>query len=211
MNPPTLNLSRIFIKQVFELGEIFGFETRNKYRILDETGRDLAFAAEQQKGILGFLFRQYLGHWRSFEIHFFSADRQQFMTARHPFRWFFQRLEVVDRDERLVGAIERRFAILSKSFHVENEMGQTVMEVSSPFWRVWTFPFFRQGREVARISKKWSGLGSELFTDRDNFLVEYLDSNLPERERSLVLAASIYIDLMYFKRKGNGGLIDLNR
>lgn len=202
MHPNVISQPRLFVKQVFELGEIFGFETRNKYRICDEAGRDVAYAAEQHKGFFHFIFRHWLGHWRTFDIHFFGLDRQPFMIAHHPFRWFFQRLEVRDMTGRYHGAIERHFSILSKRFHVENALGQPVMTVSSPLWRPWTFPFLRQGREAARISKKWSGAGYELFTDRDNFLVEFSDQSLNPSERSLILAAAVYIDLLFFENKG---------
>jgi uncharacterized protein YxjI len=208
MHPTVTSLPRLFVKQLFEIGELFGFECRNKYRVCDETGRDVAFAAEQQKGFLGMLFRNTFGHWRTFEIHFFGLDRQPFMVANHPFRWFFQRLEVKDMSGRYIGCVERQWAILSKKFEVQNAHGQTVLEVSSPFWRIWTFPFYRMGREAARISRKWPGIAYELFTDRDTFLVEYLEPNLTPEERSLILAASLYVDLMYFERKGSGGLLD---
>lgn len=199
---------QMYVQQAFELAELFGLETRNKYRIRDENGRDLLYAAEQQKGLLGFLWRQAFGHWRSFEIHFFDDTRQPVMRGIHPFRWFFQRLELHSRDGRLIGTIERQFSILTKSFHVIDAQGRVVLEVSSPFWRVWTFPFMRGAQERARVAKKWSGLGSELFTDRDSFLVEYLEPGLTEDERALVLAAAIYIDLMYFEVKGEGGAIN---
>lgn len=202
-------LPRLFVKQAFEIGEIFGFETRNKYRICGEDGRDLAFAAEQQKGLFGFIFRQTLGHWRSFEIHFYDMNRQPFMTAHHPFRWFFQCLEVRDTQGRSLGMIERRFTLLHKRFSVHGPQGQILFTVVSPFWRLWTFPFVRQGQEWARVAKKWSGFGYELFTDRDTFLVEYLDPSLGTDERALILAASFYIDLMYFERKGSGGALNV--
>ena len=47
------------------------------------------------------------------------------------------------------------------------------MEVSSPFWRLWTFPFAARGAEVASVQKKWSGLLAEAFTDKDNFAVDF--------------------------------------
>ena len=118
------NHQRLIVRQRRELAELFGFETRNKYEIASESGGALAFAAEQQKGIAGFLFRQFLGHWRTFQIKFFSPDRQVFLTAHHPFRWFFQRLEVFDGGGRLLGAIQRRFSILTKRFDVEDASGQ---------------------------------------------------------------------------------------
>lgn len=203
------NHQKIFVKQSFELAEIFDFETRNKYRICDEAGRDIAFAAEQQKGFLGFLFRQFFGHWRSFEIHFYDVDRKEFMIARHPFRWFFQRIDLFGIEGRQIGSIERRFSILAKRFEVQDPHGRVLLEVSSPIWRIWTFPFMHGGREVSRISKKWTGLGYELFTDKDTFLVEYNDPALSQEERALVLTAAIYVDLMFFEKKGSGGGINL--
>ena len=81
--------------------------------------------------------------------------------------------------------------------------GRVIMQVASPFWRLWTFPFVAvtSGREVARVSKKWAGLLTEVLMDKDNFAVEFLEAELGENERTLVLAAAIYIDLQYFERK----------
>ena len=115
---------RLMVRQRHEMGELFGLETRNKYEVVSEGGAPVAYAAEQQKGFLGFLFRQSLGHWRTFDIQFFTADRAPFMTARHPFRFFFQRLEVFDHAGVLVGAIQQRFSIFSKRFDVQDAGGQ---------------------------------------------------------------------------------------
>src|SRR5262245_11336298 len=55
----------LVVQQRKELVELFGYETRNKYEIRTQSGQQLGFAAEQQKGVLGFLVRQLVGHWRS--------------------------------------------------------------------------------------------------------------------------------------------------
>ena len=201
---PLAQHRRLMVRQRRELGELFGFETRNRYEIVSEGGAQVAFAAEQQKGFLGFLFRQSLGHWRTFDIRFFTPERAPFMTAHHPFRLFFQRLEVFDEAGALVGAIQQRFSILSKRFDVQDASGQVLMEVSSPFWRLWTFPFMARGVEVACVQKKWSGLMAEAFTDKDNFAVDFGDGALGENERRLVLAAALFIDLQYFENKAGG-------
>jgi uncharacterized protein YxjI len=198
---PLAQHRRLMVRQRHELGELFGFETRNKYEVVSEGGAPVAYAAEQGKGFFGFLFRQALGHWRKFEIQFFTPDRGPFMTARHPFRWFFQRLEVYDAAGVFVGAIQQRFSIFTKRFDVHDASGQVVMEVSSPFWKLWTFPFMARGAQVASVQKKWSGLLSEAFTDKDNFLVDLGEGGLGENERQLVLAAALFIDLQYFEKK----------
>ncbi len=194
-------LRTVLVQQRFEPWEwAAGFETRNKYALADERGAPLAFAAEQQKGLGGFLLRQLLGHWRSFEIHVFDPSRRLALKVLHPFRFFFQRIEVEDQAGRQLGAIQQRFAVFAKAFDVEDAGGRVVLRVRSPFWRLWTFAFERQGAEVARVEKRWSGLLAEVFTDRDTFRLTFGPS-ASASERLLVLAASLFVDLVYFERK----------
>ncbi|MBL7714401.1 MAG: hypothetical protein JNL01_02970 [Bdellovibrionales bacterium] len=197
----------IRVVQAVEIAEWIGFETRNKYRITDEAGNPLGFAAEQQKGILGFLFRQFLGHWRPFSIHFFDNARKLIWIGQHPFRIFFQRLELFEAEgSRRIGAIQRRFSILTKRFDVEDANGNVLMEVASPIWRIWTFQFIRpkDGQEVAKLEKKWSGILTEAFTDKDRFRVEFKSTSVSADERTLLMAAAVFVDLMYFETKGSG-------
>lgn len=195
--------NKLLVHQAFEGFELLGYETRNKYQILDEEQKQIGFAAEQQKGILGFLMRQFLGHYRSFHIGFFNVDREHLFDAHHPFRIFFQKLEVAEPSGKVIGTVQQRFALLSKKFDVNDSNGKTLMSVSSPIWKIWTFPFLRQDKEVAKIEKKWSGFLSEAFTDKDKFLVSYNSDCLNESERKVILAASIFVDLQYFEKKAN--------
>jgi hypothetical protein len=200
--PEILRAPVLQVQQRRELAELFGFETRNKYSIETERGELLAYAAEQQRGILGFLLRQFLGHWRRFEIHFFDRNRRPLFRAVHPFRWIFARLEVVTPEGERLGALQQRFSILSKRFDVEGPLGEVFLQVRSPVWRIWTFPFTAgDGRERAVIEKRWSGLLREAFTDGDRFRIRLVDSELTPEERALLLAAGIFIDLRYFEAK----------
>lgn len=193
----------LFVTQKFEWMQLLNFETRNRYQISDAAGRPLAYAAEQQGGWIGALLRQVFGHWRTFEIHFYDNNRQPFLHAHHPFRIYFSRLEVFNGRQQRIGAIQKQFAFLTKKFTLEDAHGRTIMEVASPLWKLWTFPFKANGIEVASVQKKWSGLLSEAFTDRDNFRVEFGSRALGNDERLLVLAAAIYVDLTYFEKKGD--------
>ena len=193
-------VSELMIVQKRELAELFGIETRNKYSI-EANGAPFAFAAEQGKGGLAFLARMFVGHWRTFEIHFFDNSRQLVLRVVHPFRFFFQRLEVSTAAGRMIGAIQQRFAVFSKRFDVSDASGRLLLSVRSPLWRPWTFAFERDGRELARVEKKWSGMLQEAFTDADRFRVAFESPELGLDERSLILAAGIFIDLQYFERK----------
>jgi len=194
--------SELMVVQRRELAELFGFETRNKYSI-EVNGAPFAFAAEQGKGGLAFLARMFLGHWRPFEIHFFDNARKLVLRAVHPFRFFFQRLEVYGADGRVLGAIQQRWSFFSKTFDVSDATGRVILHVSSPLWRPWTFAFERDGQELARVEKKWTGALTEIFTDADRFRILFQSPQLGLDERALVLAAALFIDLQYFEQKAS--------
>ena len=197
---PLMSYPALKLRQRRELAELFGYESRNKYEICDPNGSPILYAAEQGSGFGAALMRQLLGHMRTFEIHVFDGARNAVMKAVHPFRWFFQRLEVAVADGRPVGALQQRWAFFYKSFDVEDAAGRVLMTVRSPIWKPWTFTFERAGREVASVKKRWGGLLREALTDADTFAIEYAPELNPD-ERALVLAAGLFIDLQYFEAK----------
>lgn len=200
----SLNLQihrRIKIKQLKEFAELFGFETRNKYLIQDDDNIPIGFAAEQGKGLLGLLFRTYMGHWRKFEIHFFDNQKVFLFKADHPFRWFFQCLEIYDENNKFLGRLEQRWGFLTKKFDLHDSSDSVVATMRSGFFRIWSFPIKKNGNEYAVISKKWGGLLKELFLDADNFLLEFQDSAISENMKKILLASAIFVDLQYFEKK----------
>lgn len=199
MNLP--NHKIIKIKQLKEFVELLGFETRNKYSIETEDGQSIGFAAEQGKGLLGILFRNVLGHWRTFEVHFFNSQRQLEFIASHPFRWIFHRIDVSTSQNILIGSLQQRFGILTKKFDILDAQGNVIAEMRSGFLRLWTFPIKRNGNDYAFITKKWGGLLKEMFLDADTFVLDYQDPSMPESTKKILLAAAIFVDLEYFEDK----------
>jgi hypothetical protein len=195
----------LIVEQRHEIAELIGIETRNKYEIHTEDGTNVGFAAEQQKGIFGFLMRQFLGHWRTFDLLFFDSRQQLVCRAAHPFCFIFQRIEVFAPDGKRIGALQQRFAIFSKKFDVEDAGRNVHLTMTSPLWRIWTFTFFSRGREVATVEKKWSGILSEAFTDKDRFRVSIGDPEMHHRLRLLILVSAVFIDLIYFEHKAKSG------
>lgn len=198
-----LNNDDFLVHQVYEVAEHFGYETRNKYQILDKTNTQIFYVAEQQKGLLGFLFRQSLGHWRRYSLNFYDSNRNKLFEAKHPFTFFFQRLDLFDGRGQLVGRFQQRFGLLRYRFQVSDHRGQVVFQMRTGirWFLLWSFPFYKNSRHVATVDKKFSGIFTEFYTDKDNFLVSFKAKDLNFTERLLVLASSIFIDLMYFETK----------
>ncbi|MAG55718.1 MAG: scramblase [Planctomycetes bacterium] len=189
---------RVLVSQQTELAEaLLGFETRNKYKLQDENGVPIGFAAEEGGGVGAMIGRNFLGKCRACTVHIYDQANQPVGRAKKPFTWFFHRMDVFDGDKR-IGAIQRKFAILNRKFVVEDTQGREVLEIVSPLFRIWTFKVLRDGAEVARISKKWSGMLKEAFTDADNFGIEFL-SDVDVTVRKLLLAAVFLVDFTCFE------------
>jgi hypothetical protein len=190
----------VMLKQKFEIAELIGFESRNKYVLQTEQGAMFGYAAEDQRDLVGFVLRQVLGHWRHFNIRIFDQERRLVLRAVHPFRFFFSRLEVYDAQDRLLGALQSRWSFFRKRFDFEDARGQVFAQTSSPFWRPWTFVMSGSHGEMGRIEKKWGGLLKEAITDGDKFRVSFSPS-LSLEHRQLLVAAGLFVDLKYFEHK----------
>lgn len=194
--------STVSVHQRTELAELVGFESRNKYEILDGKGNKLGFCAEQQKGVRGFFLRQLFGHWRKFDLYFFDPQGNVGLSAHHPFRWFLQSLFLATPEGISLGDLRQRFGLFTRKFDLRGPEGETRFRMRSSLLSFWSFPIYdRSGVVVAMIRKKWSGLLQELFTDKDNFRIEFLSRSLTPEDRLLILAGAIFVDLRYFERK----------
>lgn len=191
----------ITIAQKFEIGAIFGFEQRNQYTIADLNGQLIGYCAEAKLGFGDVLSRQFLGHWRTFDIIGTDLQGQKVLRAHHPFRWFFNRLDIYSTGDRLVGSLQQRFAWFDRKFDFLDARDRIIMTMTSPFWRFWQFPVQHDGKKISLIAKKWSGLGKEMFTDADNFKVEFIERSLTSDQKLLLLSAAIFIDILYFETK----------
>lgn len=83
-----------------------------------------------------------------------------------------------------------------------DDQGQTMCRLKGK-WTGWEFRFLDADgdTEFAKVSKKWAGLGKEMFTSADNYILQIHD-NVPYDHpmRCLILAAIMCIDFVYKER-----------
>ena len=107
--------------------------------------------------------------------------------------------EVKTAEGERLGAIQRRWAWLRRIYVVEDAVGQVVANIFGPILRPWTFEL-RVGEQVqGTITKRWSGLLKEAFTDADNFGVDMGTLGDPQL-KALAFAATVLIDVVHFER-----------
>ena len=199
-----------FIRQKKEWTEIvIDFETRNQYQVLSPEQTEVGTISEVSSGIGGFMKRNFFGSHRSLDVRVHDADGTPVARLERPFFFFFSSLEVLAEGGAKLGRVERRFGLIRKKYDLLDEHGHRFARISSPIWRLWTFPaeHEREGG-TAEVSKKWGGALREIFSDADTYRVSVESGTWTTTERWVLFAAAISIDFDFFENnQGSDGLL----
>jgi uncharacterized protein YxjI len=188
------------IQQKKEWGEILtSIETKNKYVVKDLGGQELFYAAEVGGSTLG---RLVLRSMRSFTIDVLRTDGSVAFRLVRPFRIYFHKVDMFDASGARLGTIQRRWSLLRRIYSVLDAGGSQAFQLFGPLLHPWTFQIRRDGHEVGRITKKWSGLFKEAFTAADNFGVTF-PSSLELPHKALLLGAVFLIDFVHFEERSS--------
>ncbi|MBU2573176.1 MAG: scramblase [Elusimicrobia bacterium] len=186
----------VIVHQKKEWGEILtSFETKNRYAVLDSSGQQLYWAAEESS----VLARLLLKALRPFSIHILSKEGRSVMKAVKPFRFYFHEMAVFNSKGNLLGNVRRELSVLVKKFTVEDPRGAALYSICAPILHPWTFKISKDDAEIGEIVKKWSGLGKETFTDADNFSVRF-PQGADADQKAVLLGALFLIDMVYFEK-----------
>ncbi len=190
----------MMVQQKRELTEVFtGLETKNRYVVTDMQGNAIWFAAEVGTG---FLSRNFLKNSRPFTIEVRDPTGQPVMTLNRPWRWFFHEVSMYDPAGALLGTVKRRFNWVRRVYDVLDENSRPIFELFGPILHPWTFQVRRDGQEVGKISKKWSGLAKEMFTKADNFGVTF-PPGVPVDQKQVLLGAVFLLDFAHWEQENN--------
>ncbi len=193
----------LIIRQQKEWGEILtGFETKNKYDVMDNLNNPLIEAQEEGGSALTTITRLFLKALRPFTMHLFSPQGAGLFKLTRPFRFYFHELDVCKSNGAPLGKIKRRFAILRRIYSVFDRNGNEIFELFGPLLHPWTFQIKKGGQELGKITKKWSGLAKESFTDADNFGITFPKS-IDLSQKAVLLGAVFLIDFVHFENSGN--------
>lgn len=215
--PPGLEyltqIDQLLIKQQVELLEAFtGFETNNKYKILNSMGQQVYFATEDTDCCT----RQCCGPGRPFEMKILNNQQQEIVHLTRPLRCqsclfpcCLQEIEVQSPPGTVLGYCAQEWSICIPKFAIQNADRETVLRIEGPFCQcnlcgdVEFQVLSADGQnQVGRISKQWSGLVKEAFTDADNFGITF-PMDLDVKMKAVVLGACFLIDFMFFEKAQN--------
>jgi len=186
-------------RNLFLIKEHVGlFKASNNYDICDpDTGEVLLHCREPKLGLLTRLLR-YTDYKRMtpFDIHITTPSGELLVQVSRGISLFLSKVMVKDGAGQPLGGYKQKLFSIGGSFSVLNTQDQPICELKGK-WTGWDFRFLHEGEELAHVTKKWSGLGKELFTSADNYVLQISDQ-VPTSNpvRKLILAAVLTIDLV---------------
>lgn len=189
----------ILKKNLFFVKEHVGmFKASNNYDIYDPNDQTLVMECREEK--LGFFTKmlRFTDYKRMtpFNVVIKTASGEPVLTVRRGTSFFVSKVQVLDENEQLIGLFKQKFFSIGGKFDVLNANEEVLCQLKGK-WTSWDFKFKLDNEEYAHVSKKWAGLGKEMFTTADNYMLEIFD-NVPSDSplRVLILAAVMCIDMV---------------
>ena len=125
-------------------------------------------------------------------------DTPVLMTLRRGWTLLRANVSVRDGMDTEIGVFTSRLLSIGGAFDVFDTQRQPIAMVKGD-WKGWSFRFLApDGSELGTVTKKWAGLGKELLTSADNYVIALAeDRQLPRNAIMLLLAAGLAIDTVY--------------
>ena len=192
-------MDSILEKNLYLFKEHVGFlKAHNNYDIYDPESKEMILHC-REKNLNAFykivrLFRNYK-RMTPFEIEIKGLDDKKILKVKKGFSFFLSKIQVFDENDSLVGIFKQRLSF-NTNFDMLDKREKLVCNLKGNFIG-WNFKFLRGDTEVGLVTKKWAGIGKEMFTSADNYILEI--KNKVEKDsplRLLILAAVICIDMV---------------
>lgn len=174
------------------------FKAANNYDIFDpETGEEILQCREDKLGVFTKMLR-FTDYKRmtSFHVEIRTPAGEPVVSVKRGISVFLSKVDVLNEKDERIGGFKQKFFSVGGAFHVLGPSDEPLCQLKGK-WTGWDFRFVAEGEELARVNKKWSGMGKELFTSADNYMLQISDAVPPESTlRQLIMAAVMCIDMV---------------
>jgi uncharacterized protein YxjI len=190
---PTLRNNQFLVKERTGI-----FKASNSYEIYDPvTGQQILECTEPNIGIFTKLFR-FTDYKRMtpFHVEIRTPQGQLVLSVKRGISLLMSTVEVLNEHGRVIGYFKQKFLSIGGKFDVLDASENIVCSLQGK-WTSWEFRFTQGEKELALVSKQWAGIGKELFTSADNYMLAINESfNVDDNTRMLIVAAVMCIDMV---------------
>lgn len=176
------------------------FKAANNFDIYDpQTKEQILLCREERLGLWTKLLRfTDYKRYTPFDVEVTTPNGEPILHVRRGISIFLSKVIVHDGDIHgtVIGSFKQKLFSIGGAFTVLDAHDQPICHLKGK-WTGWDFRFVAGNTELAHVSKKWSGIGMEMFTSADNYILEISPHVPPDSQiRQLILAAVLCIDMV---------------
>jgi len=190
---PALNKNLFLVKE-----HVGMFKAANNFDIFDpETGAEVMHCREDRLGLFTKMLR-FTDYKRMtpFDIEVRTPNGEPVVRVSRGISLFLSKVTVLNENDQPIGGFKQKFFSIGGKFDVLDHNDQPICSLKGK-WTGWDFRFVRDDLEFAHVTKKWAGLGKEMFTSADNYVLSISQEVPPDNPlRQLILAAVLCIDMV---------------
>ncbi len=135
-----------------------------------------------------------------FHVDVRTPQGEQVLSVKRGISVFLSKVDVLDESDQRLGGFKQKWLSLGGSFKVLSASDEVMCELKGK-WTNWDFKFIAGNTELGSVTKKWGGLGRELFTSADNYVLQISDQVPPNHPlRQLIMGAVMCIDMVLKER-----------
>ncbi len=192
-------MTDILNNNIFLIKEHVGiFKAANNYDVYDPgTGNIMMECREPNLGFITKMLRftDYKTN-TPFDVQICTPDGQRIVRIERGISIFVSKVTISDGEGKSLGYFQQKLFSIGGKFDIYDNQDRLVCQLQGN-WVGWDFRFMDGDNEFAHISKEWGGIGKELFTSADNYVLK-ISADVPDNHpvRKLILAAVMCIDMV---------------
>ena len=190
-------------KNIFLFKEHLGmFKASNNYDVYDPKTKEIILhCREKNLNPVYKIVRMFLTDFKRmtpFEIDIRGLNGKRIIKVKKGLSLILSKIEVFDENDKLIGLFKQKlFPNLYPKFEMFDEK-ENLLSMLKGNLIGWNFEFLKDENTIATVTKKWSGIGKEMFTSADNYILEIKDTvDKSDPLRLLIFAAVICIDMVF--------------
>ncbi len=128
-----------------------------------------------------------------------ETTRKLLFSIKRGVALFRPKVTVSGANGNTLGYLQAKAFSLGGAFRVFDAADKEIAQVKGD-WKGWNFKFLSGETELGLITKKWAGIGKELFTSADNYLIS-ITGEVNPGINLLLLAAGLAVDTVFKEKK----------
>jgi uncharacterized protein YxjI len=194
-------MDSILEKNLYLFKEHIGlFKASNNYDIYDPESKNIILNCREKNLNPAYkiirIFFQDFKRMTPFEIDITRLDGRKILKVKKGFSLFLSKVQVFDENDKIIGILKQKLFPIGNNFDMLDKNETLVCKLKGNLIG-WNFKFIQNNKEIGLVTKKWSGIGKEMFTSADNYILEIKENvNKDNAVRLLILAAVICIDMV---------------